>query len=266
MLEEASDGLTAQEIAQQLGVSTRTAQRDLKALRASGYPLSSAGARWRFVDGQALPTTLAADGAGEAPERDRVLILDRAIRARRPARLDHHPLGPGAPARLRLAPLSLRYLDGSLFLIAREHPRGRLQVLAVERLSNIELLPGRASPDAREGLESFVTHHLRSQAASELVRVTIELDPAAAWRVTERTWHPSQRVSAGAEGATEVTFRVPGLAWVQAWLLGLGAAAVAIEPPELVRALCGELERARERYDQRCHRLTAQLDLFEHRK
>ncbi len=265
LLEESQEGLTVRELASQLEVSTRTAQRDLQSLRASGYPLSSVGARWRFVEGQALPTALAADGANQAPERDRVMILDRAIRQRRPVNVAHWSPGPGGPIRFCLSPLQLKYLDGSLFLVASEHPSGLLRTLAVERLAQIRPTRGRFPKSMTLRLKGYPMDRMRADALCDLVRVILRFGPAIRWRVTERIWHPSQRVALEEDGSATVIVRVPGFAWVRAWVLGFGADVMVTEPPELVREICDELERTRARYVGYEDQLP-QLDLFDAQK
>ena len=262
LLEDAAEGLTAEELASQLEVSLRTAQRDLQTLRSAGYPLTVHGARWRFVEGQPLPTTLAADGASQAPERDRVMILDRAIRGRRPVRVAYFSSGPGGPVHLTLAPLLLRYLEGSLFLVAREHPQGRLRAFAVERLAQIEIDGPRFRKGASNGLDEYLLETLRNDAARDLERVVINIDPSIVWRVTERVWHPSQRVALDEDGSAQVSFRVPGFTWVKAWVLGFGAQALVLEPTSLAQAVKEELERTSHRYQELLASLP-QLDLFD---
>lgn len=261
LLEETPEGLTAPEIGARLGVSTRTAHRDLLALRAAGYPLAASGARWRFVEGQPLTTALAADGASQGSERDRALLLDRAIRQRHPVTASLVVHEPAGFVRLAIAPLLLRYFEGSLFVVAREHPDGRLRTLAVERLTRLEVTRSRVPKTAARGLEGYVRDFFRSEAALNLRRVVARFEPAEAWRVTERTWHPSQRVVLEPDGAALVSFRVPGFAWVKAWVMGFGAAALVVDPPELVTEIRAELELTRERYRELDARLP-QLDLF----
>jgi len=263
LLEENSPGLTVKELAHHLAVSARSVQRDLMALRGAGYPLCSTAGRWRFVAGQALPSALAVDGANQEPERDRGWLLDRALRQHIPVSVSYCPPGPGGPVRLELAPLVLQYLDGSLFLIAREHPTGPLHTFAVERLAHIALGRGQhfTANHAAAGLEAYLQDQMLQQAQRQLERVTIRLSQAAGWRVHERIWHPTQRVSVEKEGTRLVSFRVPGFAWVKAWVLGLGHQAVVLSPEALVHLVCAELEATRRHYAEACHG-AAQLDLY----
>lgn len=262
LLEGAPEGLTTAELCTELGVSERTARRDLLALRAAGYPLTTAASRWRFVEGQALPSALAADGAGEVAERDKVMVLDAALRGRRALRASYTSTrDPAAVVAVRLAPRALRYVEGSLFVVAREHPRGRLRTFAVERLGRLERLPGRSRAEPEDSLERYLEEGFPRDAARELIRVAVLFDPSAAWRVEERIWHPSQRIYPQPDGGAVATLRVAGFAWARAWVLGFGPEATVVEPPELVRLVCEDLDAARSRYCQIAD-LVPQLDLF----
>jgi predicted DNA-binding transcriptional regulator YafY len=254
--------MTSKDLATQLGVSGRTARRDLTTLRALGYPLTSVGSRWLFIEGQGLPTSMASDGAGEESARDRILSLDGAIRARRTVEVRYWSPGAGGGSlKMTLAPLALHFVDGSLFLVAREHPVGPWRALAVERLAGVRRRREKIPRSVADGLEGYLEHQLRTDADRELSRVQVRFEPQAAWRVRERVWHPSQRVHLQPDGVVVVSMRVPGFVWVKAWVLGFGTAAVVLSPPELIRAVCQELEDTRETYRNE-DLYSAQLDLF----
>lgn len=265
LLEEAPDGLTAKELSTKLDVSARTVQRDLVELRVSGYPLSSVGARWRFIAGIPLPTTLAADGASEAPAHDRAQIVDRAIQRRHPIDVEYWPFSGDSPLHLRIAPLALRYLEGSLFVVAREWPNGRLRTFALERLARPRVIRRKYKLERPGRLERYLDEHFSTAAAKELTKIVVSFSPSAVWVVTERTWHPSQRVTLEDDGTALVSLRVPGFAWVEAWVLGFGSKALVLEPRELIWRVFAELDRARKRYEDHTNKLP-QLDLFEQRK
>lgn len=263
VLEENPAGLSSREISGRLEVSERTVRRDLQTLRATGYPLTTVGAKWLFIEGQGLPTSLASDGAGEESSRDRILSLDRAVRSRHPIEAVHWSPGPSGEVKLELAPLALHFIDGSLFLVAREYPpAGRWRALAVERLAQIEVSTRRYARSVAEGLDAYVEAQLGSDAAAELIRVLVRFEPEVAWRVMGRIWHPSQRVHPQEDGSAVAALRVPGLAWVKAWVMGFGPDALVMSPPGLVRAVLKDLGETQERY-QSARRRLSQLDLFE---
>ncbi|MEY4941509.1 MAG: hypothetical protein RIQ93_3244, partial [Verrucomicrobiota bacterium] len=60
---------------------------------------------------------------------------------------------------------------------------------------------------------------------------------AVAERVREREWHESQTMTELPDGALEVRLRLGALREVEQWVLGWGAAAEVIAPPELRAAI-----------------------------
>jgi predicted DNA-binding transcriptional regulator YafY len=263
VLEENHAGLSSQEISRRLEVSERTVRRDLQTLRSTGYPLTSVGSKWLFIEGQGLPTSLASDGAAEEISRDRILSLDRAVRSRHPIEAVHWSPGPLGEVKLDLAPLALHFFEGSLFLVAREHPpAGRWRTVAVERLARIEVSHRRFPRSVNDGLESYLAGQVVADAATELIRVLVRFDPEISWRVAGRIWHPSQRVFPQDDGSVIAVLRVPGLAWVTAWVLGFGPGALVLSPPGLVRGVLKALHETQAKYASVQQQLS-QLDLFE---
>ncbi|MDP8905551.1 MAG: WYL domain-containing protein, partial [Chloroflexota bacterium] len=60
----------------------------------------------------------------------------------------------------------------------------------------------------------------------------------------ETRWHPSQELEEQADGSLIWRGRVAGLREIRIWILGWGAEAEVLEPPELSADIAAELERA----------------------
>jgi predicted DNA-binding transcriptional regulator YafY len=76
----------------------------------------------------------------------------------------------------------------------------------------------------------------------------VRFAPAWARFVSERTWHPSQRVEARADGSLELALEVAGLSEVKSWVLSFGAGAKVLEPERLRRDVQQELAKALRQY------------------
>jgi predicted DNA-binding transcriptional regulator YafY len=85
------------------------------------------------------------------------------------------------------------------------------------------------------------------------VRVRVWFDDKVARYVRRRMWHPTQRFkrTSGARGGIEMTMEVRGTVEVTSWVLGFGATAEVLEPPELRAAVRAELRAAEARYARR---------------
>ncbi len=68
-------------------------------------------------------------------------------------------------------------------------------------------------------------------------KVELRFSSAAARRVQETVWHPSQSVSKEKSGAIVTTLRVRGLVEVMPWILSWGADVEVLGPPELRRTV-----------------------------
>jgi predicted DNA-binding transcriptional regulator YafY len=99
--------------------------------------------------------------------------------------------------------------------------------------------------DARE----YIQKKFQVEAGETSVSVAIWFTAKVAPFIRERRWHPSQAIVEHADGLT-LRMQVPGLAEVKRWVLGYGAEAKVLEPPELVAMLRQEVEQLWQQYSQ----------------
>ena len=79
--------------------------------------------------------------------------------------------------------------------------------------------------------------------------VVVEFSADKAPLVSSRRWHPSQTVTALANGRVQIALRVPSLAPIVSWVLEWGPHARAIAPTALVEQVTRELDAARAAYE-----------------
>ena len=80
------------------------------------------------------------------------------------------------------------------------------------------------------------------------VEVVVRFDTSVATRVAETRWHPSQRTETAPDGSLLWRATVAGFLEVRSWVLGWGADAEVVEPPELRAWVADQLSRASDRY------------------
>jgi proteasome accessory factor B len=68
-------------------------------------------------------------------------------------------------------------------------------------------------------------------------RVLIRFDAFAARLVSERQWHPSQKIKRLADGEIELSMTLGGLEEIERWVLSWGEHATVLEPSELKRRI-----------------------------
>lgn len=146
---------------------------------------------------------------------------------------------PGDPKKSlrRVQPYHLANRENSWYLIGFDLERQALRTFALPRIANAA-----STKDAFERPVDFSPEKFFSNALGVLggegdFRVVIRFTAAVAERVREREWHESQEMRELSGGRLELKLRLGALMEVEQWVLGWGAAAEAIAPPELREAI-----------------------------
>jgi predicted DNA-binding transcriptional regulator YafY len=160
-----------------------------------------------------------------------------------------------------LAPYTMLLYKHGLYVVGtrlREPADGKaiasgaaIAVYAVERFTEAEHL--RQAPFAppagfriTEILNGAFGIHVMTDEPAH--RVVIEFSAAKAAFVRARVWHPTQTFEELDDERVRLTFSCGSLIPVVSWVLEWGPHARAIEPPELVASIVGELDAARAGY------------------
>jgi proteasome accessory factor B len=186
---------------------------------------------------------IAPPGKDYGPRAAIVDTLRRAAQARSSVEIVYRALGDGQRRR-RVDPYLL-WLDPrseSLYLAAWAHDRRELRTFLVDRILDAVTADERFELPADFDAERFLVDSFAAfRGAPATVRLAFR--GRAAGLVAERTWHPTQRVSAGDGGSLELTMQVPlspGLTgWVLSWVPEvrvLSPAALANEVARRLRA------------------------------
>jgi predicted DNA-binding transcriptional regulator YafY len=78
--------------------------------------------------------------------------------------------------------------------------------------------------------------------------VLIHFDAFAARLVSERQWHPTQKIKRLADGEIELSMTLGSLEEVERWILSWGEHASVLEPAALIRRIRAVAETLRRRY------------------
>ena len=132
-------------------------------------------------------------------------------------------------------------------MVGVDHRSQEIRPFAVDRIGAIAKAGRRFVPrpdfdfDAYVGASFGVVHE-----PAEHVRILFEKEAAA--YVSERTWHPSQKLVPAPGGAVELSMEVGGREELRSWVLSFGAQACVLEPAKLRAEVAREIEAARRRY------------------
>jgi len=82
------------------------------------------------------------------------------------------------------------------------------------------------------------------------VHVKVRFDPEIARYITEREWHPSQKIRKNRDKSVVLELTVGGTLEIKRWILSFGPQAEVLEPDTLVEEIRNDLDKMRERYTQ----------------
>jgi proteasome accessory factor B len=133
----------------------------------------------------------------------------------------------------RVRPYHLANRENSWYLIGFDLEREALRTFALPRIAEVSVSktnfvrPGDFSP------ENFFANALGVLGGTGDYHVVIRFTPKVAERVREREWHESQEMRELPGGRLELRLRLGALSEAEQWILGWGADAEVIAPPEL---------------------------------
>ncbi len=191
-------------------------------------------------------------------ERDAFLFerLAKAVLECRELHFEYRKLADDRPAKRRLQPYHLAEIDGGWYLIGYDLDRGARRTFAVQRMRAVHLTEKRFVRSRDFRLEDHFAGSFGVWSGADrggaTHRVRIRFRGFAARVVAERRWHPSQEiVPIVPDGSIiEMSLRLTALEDIARWILGFGAQAEALEPPELRETVASELHRAARQYPE----------------
>jgi predicted DNA-binding transcriptional regulator YafY len=184
--------------------------------------------------------------ASRAEELDE---LFRAVADLRVLRFRHRPRGGERSERVIAHPYAMVLHRGAIWCLARAAEEVR--AFQLDRMESVEASESeRFELPADFDLAEYVHGEfgVGPRTRDQGTRVVVEFEPRAAEEVRSRRFHPTQKVGTAPDGRVRLSITVPDVEPVKAWLLGFGAGARVIEPPELAAEMVRELRRSLARY------------------
>src|SRR3954471_6128554 len=306
LLNDHPEGLSAQDLADRIGVSKRTVYRELLSMDSdAGLPIWQDGGKFGLERGAFLPplaltlheaTTLGLAArllAKVSDEHDTELIgafvklaqiLPPVLGAHIEATVDVFSRTPPNPRftkvfrvlaegwaqrrvaeieydagvydaskpsrKTRVRPLAIEpsALTHALYLLAWDEGRDARRTFKLERILSASLTPETFEPVAGYSAARELAQGWDVMADEQPLAVVIRFSPAVAKRAAETRWHPSQEIEEQADGSLLWRGKVAGLREIRIWILGWGAEAEVLEPPELREQVAIQLRAAAARY------------------
>lgn len=162
----------------------------------------------------------------------RILELVRAIVSRTRCRVAYQSPARKQPRTYPFDPYRLLSVQGGLYCVGFSHEHGRIIILAVDRMRDLQATSETFSVDA-----AFDPKRLEAEAFGvsweEPMHVVLRFSADQAPYVKEREWHPTQRLKDLRDGRVELAFTAGGEFEIIRWILGWGNATEVIAPAKL---------------------------------
>lgn len=174
-------------------------------------------------------------------------LLD-AVMSSREVRFDYQKLTAAKPERRTVQPHHVGQIEHGWYLIAFDAARHAMRTFALQRISNLEVLPARFVREQEFDAHAYFGggFGVWSYAGDPQRRheVHIRFEGYAARVVAERQWHPTQAVRKLKPDGSVIEFQadLSGLEEITRWVLSWGSKAKVLAPPELKKRVQDELE------------------------
>jgi predicted DNA-binding transcriptional regulator YafY len=168
-------------------------------------------------------------------------VVSQAILQRRRLEMVYRAMHGRAETRRRVAPYRLLFFEGSFYILGHCGLRQDIRVFALDRIRKLDLTDETFA--APEGLN--IDEFLKSSFGvfhGPPASVKIRFGKDIAGYITEKSWHPSQKVSTRADGSVIFEAEVAGTEEIKHWVLKWGAKAEVLAPESLRQEIRREAE------------------------
>ncbi len=151
-----------------------------------------------------------------------------------------------------LDPYHFHYDAGleTLYLIGYCHWRREVRIFAGHRFRAVMLTRRPFQRETTFDARTYLSGAFRIYRGRQATVVRLRFTPDLAPRITERTWHKSQKVRPMPGGGVELALTLDSLEEVLPFVLSHAASVEAVEPPELVTRVAAAHRAAALRYEK----------------
>ena len=187
----------------------------------------------------------AANGGGR--ERFFDEIFDACL-ARRPFEARYQgPIGPTLTTTVH--PYAVFY-SRAWYVVGYSALHRETRTFKVARFASVEPSDAKFLENLNFSLDSYFGDAWRFIRGPRTHRVVVRFSEKVGTNVAEVRWHKTQQTRVFPDGSAELEFRVAGLSEIIWWILGYGAEAEVLEPPELREMVAEHARRVLERLEK----------------
>lgn len=181
------------------------------------------------------------------PQHELIDELVDAIARRRVCKLTYRAAGKGADRTHRARPLRLVWHRSALYLLACLGEHQRITTLAVHRVRELEV-SNEQFPMPRVDVNGHVSKAFGIFVSDKEENVEVIFDAEIAWKLEERTYHPSEQKERRADGALVYRVRSSAQWEIIPRVQSFGAFAELVTPASWREALRANVEVMMQRY------------------
>jgi proteasome accessory factor B len=134
-------------------------------------------------------------------------------------------------------PYHLACIDQQWYLFAHDLVRSQLRTFVLSRMRKVQNTRMRFRKPADFSITKHLSESLGVFSTNGRFKVRIAFDDFAARLVSERNWHPSQKIKQLPGGTIELRLELGSLEEIERWILSWGSHARVLEPAELKRRI-----------------------------
>ena len=176
--------------------------------------------------------------------------LVTAIKENQSLSMLYQPLWKKDPREYVIDPYVLRQSHGAWYLAARDHRSGHVPMFNVSRMVKASPTGGEFNYDAADfDAKEYFDETFGVFATQERQKVRLRFSSVAARLVTERQWHPSQKLKEFRNGNVELEMAVSHLDDVWPWVLSWGKNVKVIQPKALRDRVITEAKTIQAQYE-----------------
>lgn len=179
-----------------------------------------------------------------------LLALHEAIAAQRIVEIVYFTASTGQRKTRTVHPHHLHHAHGDWYLVAFDIGRQKMLSFHVGRIEqhHIGAVTFARQPDF-DG-EEWVRASFVTESSGAPQNIAIRFDEYQARYIRERRFHQTQTLEEQSDGGVILRFESSGLGEIQRWVLGYGAHAEVLSPPELRHNVQAEIEKMRAIYKE----------------
>ncbi len=163
--------------------------------------------------------------------------LAKATAQRRQLELTYRKPGRQQTEQRVVNPYHLANINGEWFLFAYDHLRKDIRTFVPARIKAVRVTGQTFVRPQKFSLEKTLRASFGVHSGQGVYEVVVQFDEFAADYIREKRWHPSQALRELANGGVELRLQLSSLGEIERWILGWGAHAVVMAPPELVASV-----------------------------